>query len=191
VGASVWMPSGGGIHVHAYDIAKDLGRGREAGGRGRSKYIIARSGWQRGPEMSEEDSVAILFTLVSVAIYGIWGTLGKRALQELSWQQVSFFYGLGIVLLLGVLLVASEHRSSWTLHGVLFGSLTGLLGALGLVALYLALDRGKASVVFPLFGLFPVVTAVLSAIFLDERLSTIQYAGIGCAVLATALISLG
>jgi drug/metabolite transporter (DMT)-like permease len=36
-----------------------------------------------------------------------------------------------------------------------------------------------------------VVTAVLSALFLAERLSAVQYAGIGCAVLATALISLG
>lgn len=61
----------------------------------------------------------------------------------------------------------------------------------GHVLLYLALDRGKASVIFPLFALFPVVTVVLSAIFLAERVSPVQIVGIAFAVLAGVLVSVG
>jgi transporter family protein len=141
--------------------------------------------------MAERGSgVAIVLVLASVVVYGIWGTLGKAALRHLSWPQVSIFYGVGILVVVGIVL-ATSRRTSWSPHGVWIAAVTGFLGALGLVLLYLALDRGNPSVVFALFSLFPVVTVVLSAIFLDESISALQIAGIGCAVAAVALVSLG
>jgi drug/metabolite transporter (DMT)-like permease len=135
--------------------------------------------------------MAIALVLGSVLLYGIWGTLNKVALRHLTWPQVSIFYGLAIIVVVGVILATTARRDSWSGHGLWIAVLTGFLGACGLVALYLALDRGSASIVFPLFALFPAVTVVLSVFFLDERISPVQIAGVACAVLATVLVSVG
>ncbi len=68
---------------------------------------------------------------------------------------------------------------------------SGICGALGLVTFYLALERGMASVVVPLISVYPVITTALAIAFLHERLTSLQAAGVGCAVLGVALISLG
>ncbi len=134
----------------------------------------------------------LAFGMMSVLLWGVWGFMGKVALKHLNWIQVSLWYGISIVSLFAALLVASRQRdANWNASGMGIGVLTGLFGAGGLVMFYLALDRGKASVVVPMIGIYPVLTAVLAVVFLGERLSPIQIAGIGLAMLAVVLISLG
>ena len=46
-------------------------------------------------------------------------------------------------------------------------------------------------VVIPLIGVYPIVSAVLSVLFLEERLTGLQVVGIGLAAAAVVLISIG
>lgn len=134
----------------------------------------------------------LVYAVASVAFWGVWGFMGKLALRHLNWIQVSLFYGFSIVIVFSALLLASRHRDDgWAWSGIWVGALTGVLGTAGLIAFYLALDRGKASVVVPLIGVYPIVTALLSVVFLGERLSPVQIAGVGLAIVAVVLISLG
>lgn len=134
----------------------------------------------------------LAYGLTSVLFWGVWAFLGKVALRHLNWIQVGLLYGAGIVAILGVLLFALRSRPPvWSWSGLSIGAAAGLLGTAGLVMFYLALERGKASVVVPLIGVYPIVTAILSVLFLGERLSGTQVAGVGLAVLAVLLISLG
>lgn len=134
---------------------------------------------------------AIGLTLTSVLLYGMWGTLSKRALEDLSWPQLSMIYGAAIIVVTGVIYGAGYSAHGWALRGVGIGIATAVAGAVGLVALYLGLDRGKASVVLPVFALFPIVTVALSMLFFGERVSGTQLLGISLAVVAVILVSLG
>jgi len=56
-------------------------------------------------------------------------------------------------------------------------------------ALYLAATRyGALSVVVTLASLYPASTVLLARVVLGERLSTLQVAGVGCALAAIVLI---
>ena len=66
-----------------------------------------------------------------------------------------------------------------------------ICGGTGLVTFYIALQRGNASAVVPMIGIYPAIVALLSVAFLGERLSLIQYAGIVLAVTGVMLIGAG
>jgi len=126
-----------------------------------------------------------------VVAWGAWGTLGKVALRNVTWVQASLIFGLvtviGCALLFGVL----HRENSWRPADLGAAALTGVLGSVGLLTFYLALERGKASLVVPVTGLYPVLAVVLSVLFLNEHVSRMQIAGVVCAVAAVGLISLG
>lgn len=129
------------------------------------------------------------FALAAVLGFGVWGLLGKVALDHATWAQVSLLYGVATVLLLGVAL--GVDGGSWSWRGLWLGALTGLLGAAGIACFYLALERGPASQVVPVIGVYPVLTAVLAVVFLGDRLSGVQTLGVGLAMAGVLLVGLG
>jgi bacterial/archaeal transporter family protein len=132
----------------------------------------------------------IAYALVSVALWGGWAFFGKLSLRHASWAQVSFVYGAITVLLFGALLLGPARRSFSGANGWALAA-SGLCGALGLATFYLALDRGKASAVVPLISIYPLITAALAVVFLNETLTALQMAGVGCALGGVVLIGLG
>jgi uncharacterized membrane protein len=66
-----------------------------------------------------------------------------------------------------------------------------MLGGAGLVTFYLALDRGKASLVAPVIGVYPAMVALLSVAFLSERMTAIQAIGVCLAVTGVVLVGSG
>lgn len=129
------------------------------------------------------------FALVSVAGFGLWGLLGKLALDHGSWAQISLLFGVAALTAFAV--AVGFDGGTWTSKGVWLGGLTGLAGALGLAFFYLALERGTASQVVPVIGVYPVLTAVLAVVFLSEGLSGIQWGGVALAVTGVLLLGLG
>ena len=67
----------------------------------------------------------------------------------------------------------------------------GVLDASANVAFGVATTMGILSVTAVLGDLYPVVTAVLAAIFLRERLQAVQYAGVTVAIAGVIMISVG
>jgi transporter family protein len=133
----------------------------------------------------------LTYTLATIALWGLWGLLGKLALRSVTWVQASLFFGAAAVAVCVALLAAGERKSAWSPGDLWIPALTGLVGAIGLTTFYLALEQGKASVVIPLIGLYPIVAAVLSVAVLGESLSAMQIAGVALAVVAIALLAAG
>lgn len=73
-------------------------------------------------------------------------------------------------------------------HYLLFGSLAGIAGAVGLAALYRGLAVGPMSIVAPISGTAAVVP-VVAGVAMGERPSGAQAAGIGLAVAGVVLAS--
>lgn len=92
---------------------------------------------------------------------------------------------------MGVLFLALRRfRLENNFRGISYGLIVGLLSALGQLALFGAYHgSANTSVVTVITSLFPLVTVILAVIFLRERLTRTQVAGIGFAIVAIAIFS--
>ncbi len=98
--------------------------------------------------------------------------------------------GLLILIALGVMAVQGESvgphlRKSEMLY-VLGG---GLFLAVGILSYYRALSLGPVSVVTPVFGMFLVLSSVVSIALLGESFTLRKAAGIALAVVAVVLVA--
>jgi bacterial/archaeal transporter family protein len=79
---------------------------------------------------------------------------------------------------------------NFKLSGIALALIAGGLSALGVLILYLLLRVAPASVVIPISALYPLVTVILSFIFLNEVLSWARVLGVACALAAIWLLSI-
>lgn len=127
--------------------------------------------------------------ILSIVGFAIWAALGKRSLDRLDWVPVSLIYAAAATILFGILL--PFRRVHWDAQGMWVGTVAGVAGAAGLAMFYLALSKGKASVVVPMIGVYPVVTALISVLAFGERLGAVQIAGVVLATVGVVLIGAG
>jgi len=106
-------------------------------------------------------------------------------------NQLLFTVGL-LPLMLLVGLSKNINSSTGKRRGATYALVTGILGGTGNLAFFEALGHGgKASVVTPVTGLYPLLTVGTAMLFLREKLNWVQMAGIVMAVAAIWLFSLG
>jgi transporter family protein len=135
----------------------------------------------------------LFFSLLSMLLWGVWGLIAKVAVELTSPYQNQ------VVSTIGLLLALTLFAGSKTLgvggskrRGAFWAFVTGLCGGIGNVALYLSFSHGgKASIVVPLSGVYPLVSVVLALVFLREKLNRVQMAGIGLALVALILLNPG
>ena len=131
------------------------------------------------------------YSLLSMLAYGVWGavsSLGSQSVSPLTLQIVST---VGLFPVAVVLMFSKNiHHAANLQRGILLAMATGLIGGTGNLTLYQALRiGGEASVVFPLTGMYPLVTLVLARLLLKERLNRVQALGIALALVAIYLFS--
>ena len=122
--------------------------------------------------------------------WGMWGLAAKVAIKQIGMQ--SLVWGqLATLALFPIYYVLFEELLpvKWDAAGIVWALVTGVLGALGTLFLYLTLRAGPTSIVVPLSALYPVVTVVLAVIFLHEELSPARVLGVGCALAAVWLLT--
>jgi len=133
----------------------------------------------------------LAYTLLTALLWGVWGFESKLLVERASPYESQILFTFGLAVPLAVVLFsrhrfAGAQRRRGTFHAVL----TGLLGGGGNIAFYLALNEGSASTVVPLTSLSPLVTVLVGVVFLKERISARQYAGLALALAAIYLLSL-
>ena len=134
----------------------------------------------------------LAYSLITILLWGAWGAVSKLASDRVSANTNQVFFTVGLLPI-----VLATFRSPRLKEGTHLGSgsawafVTGLLGGFGNIAFFYALYRGgKVSVVAPATALFPIVTVVLSMIFLKERLNKLQKVGLALALGAIYLLSM-
>lgn len=65
-----------------------------------------------------------------------------------------------------------------------------IFGITGSIIWYFSLEKNKASLVVSFTALYPLITVILSSIFLKEKLSLQNWTGIIFAIIAGILLSL-
>lgn len=133
------------------------------------------------------NGVAILFALVAMLAWGVWGILADHALMDKGISGVLFFTYL--TALLAVVGFDSGVVSDPSVDGLLPAVGAGIALAVGSFFFYKALELGQLSVVPAVAGLYFIVPAVYGVFVLEESLSAVNVAGIVLACLAIVLLS--
>jgi uncharacterized membrane protein len=131
------------------------------------------------------------FSLITIALFGVWGFVSTVITKDVAPLTVQFLSTIGL-LPVALILGFSKNLRKGTgfAAGIMFATLTGVLGGSGNVALYKALQiGGEGSVIVPITGMYPLVTVILARLLLKERLNRIQTLGIGLALVAIYLFS--
>jgi uncharacterized membrane protein len=131
------------------------------------------------------------FSVLAMLAYGVWGAISSLASQNVSPLTLQIVSTIGLFPVTLVLIFSKNiHVSVNRTRGILLAVLTGMIGGSGNLTLYQALRLGgEASVVFPLTGMYPLVTLVLARLLLKEKINRIQAVGVALAMIAIYLFS--
>jgi len=131
------------------------------------------------------------YSVLAMLAYGVWGAVSSLASQNVSPLTLQIVSTIGLFPVVLVLLFSKNiHHSANRTRGILLATATGVIGGTGNLTLYQALRLGgEASVVFPLTGMYPLITIILARLLLKERLNRIQALGIALALVAIYLFS--
>lgn len=132
----------------------------------------------------------ISFVIIHVIFMGVWGALIE--LPEKNGFPATLGYVVWALTMIPASIVAmiiNKWKLDYDKRSVLYGCLSGLLGAAGQLVLFYTLKMAPAYLVFPILSLTPVVTILLAVLFLKESTGMIGWAGIGIAILAIFLLS--
>src|SRR5215207_11497196 len=137
----------------------------------------------------------LIFSLLTVLMWGLWGFFGMLALEKRMAPTTVFLAETLVSALIAVVLVLAvvQRHDSQPLYSTvnIYGILSGLVLAVGLLFYYLALERANVTVVVPLTATYPVVAVLLGYVLLRERPSPLQWVGVILVVVGTALLLSG
>lgn len=130
----------------------------------------------------------LIYAFATMALWGLWGAIaGISAERGFPETLVYCVWALTMIVPAAVVL----QRAGWKLDkdykSIGYGLIIGLLGAGGQLILFNALTDGPAYLIFPLISLSPMITIVLSVLFLRERTSWVGIVGIVLALIALPL----
>lgn len=130
------------------------------------------------------------FVIIHVIFMGVWGALIE--LPEKNGFPATLGYvvwALTMIPATFVALVINKWKLDYDRKSIIYGCLSGFLGAIGQLVLFFTLKIAPAYIVFPILSLTPVVTILLAVLFLKETTGIIGWVGIGIAVLAIVFLS--
>jgi len=130
----------------------------------------------------------LLYSLAAVLAWGLWAFMPKMALRTMGANAVFVVEALGAVTVGAVVLVLAPK--GFHLLGALCAFGAGIAGYLGILIFIRLVDKQHVGTAAATTALYPVITVILSTVFLHERLSPRQLAGVGLALAAVFLINL-
>ncbi len=132
----------------------------------------------------------LIYAVITTIFWGIWGALIE--IPEKAGFPATLGYSVWALTMIPPALIALKIIN-WKLEhdkkSIMLGLIIGFTGAGGQLILFQALRIGPAYLVFPFISLSPVITILLSYIFLKERVNKKGGTGIILALLAIPLLS--
>lgn len=132
----------------------------------------------------------LAYAMLPIALWGVGGFLQKVSTNSISGECSTFwflaaFVPVGAVLLVLEPLPVAPSARVWMLSGAL-----GLLFSAGNLALLFAFARnGKASIIAPLAGIYPLVSIPVAIVFLGEKVGAREWLGIALALASVVALA--
>jgi uncharacterized membrane protein len=133
----------------------------------------------------------ILLPVTAVVLWGITGLMQKVATNHISAKSSAVWFLVAFVPFAAAILFNSPLPTGIELKTWALAVIMGLMLALGNLTILLAFETGgKASIISPLAGLYPIVSIPIAVVAFQERLSSRELAGIALALIAVVMLSL-
>ncbi|MBS1852017.1 MAG: EamA family transporter [Acidobacteria bacterium] len=132
----------------------------------------------------------LIFTSIALLFWGITGITQKLSTNHISSELSFLWFSYAMVAISAVLLLTVPIH--WHVRPLVFwlAVVGGALNGLGALTSFAAFESGgKASIVISLVSLYPLLTVGFAVLVLHERLTGVQAAGIGLAIVAAILLS--
>lgn len=129
-----------------------------------------------------------LFLVGYVVLVGVASFLQKFTMKTLTPYQINFLMAVGMIVTAVPALWLAEGGLRVPAKSLPLGAPIGLLMALGSICYVLALARLEVGTATALSTSYVVLVAVLSWIFLGERMTAVKLAGIALTVAGVALL---
>lgn len=127
-------------------------------------------------------------------LWGVWGALTEipeKLIHPPFPSTLGYVvWALTMIPFAVIALRAAQWRLELDRKSILYGTAVGFTGAAGQLLLFWVLTQGPAYIIFPIICLSPVVTIILSAVFLKERTYWLALAGIVLSIPAIFFLSL-
>ena len=130
----------------------------------------------------------VALAVLSGLIWGVGDFAGGKATQRVAVLSVVWLSKLASLPLLAIYLAAMYVPMTPT--SLAWGGLAGVAGLVGLVLFYRALSAGAMTIVAPVTGVTSAAIPVVVGLVGGERPAGFQLLGVGCALLAIALVSI-
>lgn len=142
------------------------------------------------PGASQTLSAApIVFSLAAGTLFGLFIILLSQVSDQAGLWPIALSRSSSSLVLAGLALAVTGRQPRGIRQLLPAGMGIGTLEAGGIIALFLALQRGPISIASVLLSLYPVTTVLLATIVLNERMSRPQLVGVALALSSVILIS--
>jgi len=133
----------------------------------------------------------LTYSLLTLVLWAGWALAGAAAAQTADVLVVQAISAIGVAPVAVLFWYRDARlRRPRTVRGIGLGLTAGLLAVVGQVALLFGLAAGgPTSIVYPLTGMYPLVTVVIAVLLMRERMHGIQWGGVAAACCAIYLFS--
>jgi transporter family protein len=119
-------------------------------------------------------------------VWGFWGVFAKVATDRLDWRTALLFV---IGSHFTVTFCVTVWKANFKLSPAHLAAVAaGVCSCMGGILMYRALERADGGVVIAVSAQYVLATALLSAVFLHERLTPLKLLGLVCGVMAIILL---
>jgi len=136
-------------------------------------------------------NLSFFLALGVIVFWGLWGFFSKLAVQKIGLQMAIFSYIMSLVIMIPYLLLTNQLLPFKTdTGGIIYAVLAGTSVGIASVFIYTLLGIRPVGITIAITALYPIVTIILSMIFLKETLTLQQTAGLILAMAALVLLNL-
>jgi len=129
------------------------------------------------------------FIVLNILGFGLWGFIGKIGVSTIGKYRYLVVSYLAVTVIMAFLLFTSNEKGTLLRNDYLYPVLGGICTGIAVASYFNALEEIPLSVVSSLSSLYPVITVLLSIVFLHEKPTVSQGLGIILALAASFLLS--
>lgn len=133
----------------------------------------------------------LFYALITTVFWGVWGAFSELP-EKAGFPGTLIYVSWALTMIIPAIyaLNSIKWKIEFDKKSIIYGLLIGFLGAGGQLALLVgAITNGPAYLIFPIISLSPVITIILSIVFLKESVNKIGKIGIVLALIAIPLLS--
>ena len=133
--------------------------------------------------------MGVIFVLVAMLGFGLSSGFAKHT-SEISSVKNVFLREMIVSILLFIMVLFNLKTQTFQLNYILIAFGISIIGYIALISFYTGLKKGKAGVIVPIANSSVIYTVILSTIFYNEKLSSVQIVALVVLIMGILLSSI-